>query len=431
MFDAFGLEYLTLDSILEDIQYPSPDDFDDPTSVTHASADVSQFALATLRKFHRKYHVDPIGEHKATYNRFLQSALRLAAATDAVIENNDVHVILGHDDKYIYGGVPLAVSAAQGVPAYSHSLGYQDQTMLISNISHRSSFPQYELPELVDDELQVPLTGEQSSQIDDLMSGRASGETTRHMYSSISDRGVAANQNQEVVAGVFTNLIWDASLEGGDGPFADVFNWIETTIESAANYDSLSLVVKCHPAEAKRGTNESVSEWIRRRFDPLPENVEVLPPDTDVDTYQMISELDAGFVYNSTVGLEMAYEGVPVVVGGDTHYSGLGFTFDPEDVQSYTEIFSKLTDLEMDDEMENRARRYAYFLFFQKHHPFDFYQTNQETLQTELLPVTSDDIAPASDTFDFIVDQCLNDEPVFYSRCEDAPRNRRMNTTAE
>jgi hypothetical protein len=127
----------------------------------------------------------------------------------------------------------------------------------------------------------------------------------------------------------------------------------------------------------------------------------------------------------------MAYEGVSVVVGGDTHYSGLGFTFDPEDVQSYTEIFSKLTDLEMDDEMENRARRYAYFLFFQKHHPFEFYQTNQETLQTELLPVTNDDIAPASDTFDFIVDQCLNDEPVFYSRCEDVPKNRRMNNTAE
>lgn len=418
MLDDFGLTPLSIESVLTDVTYPSVDEFGDVTDVRYEGVDVSRFATVTLRKFLLRYHVDVTGEDEAFYRGFLRSGLRLAAATAALLDEYDVHVTLGHDHKYVYGGIPLAVSTARDVPAYSHSLGYQDQTMLISNVEHRSSFPQYERPEVVETELDTPLTDRQAEEIETLMSERASGEATRHVYSSTSRTGVET-ADPTVVAGMFTNLIWDASLAADAALFGDVFDWIETTVRRASDCDDLRLLVKCHPAEAKRGTNESVAEWIQRRFDPLPDNVDILPPDTDVDTYQMIRDLDVGFVYNSTVGLEMAYEGTPVVVGGDTHYKGFDFTIDPTDVDEYCRLIDDAGDLRMSNEMQRRARRYAYFLFVQKHLSFPFYRTNQRTLEDELLPVTNGDVAPGASPFDFLVERCLGGDPVFYTRRPD------------
>ncbi|WP_379720359.1 hypothetical protein [Haloplanus litoreus] len=233
MLDAFGLTPYPLDAVIEGRSVPSVDDFDDPTSVRYEGVDVSQFAVTTLRKFHRQFHVDPTGSDEPFYRRFLQSGLDLAAATATVIEEFDIEVTLGNDDKYVYGGIPLAVAATRDVPAYSHCLGYRDQTMLISNVEHRSSFPQYERPDVVEAELDVPLTDREAEKINSLMAGRASGESTRHVYSSTTKQGVASDDGR-TMAGMFTNLIWDASLETDDALFGDVFDWIETTVRGPA-----------------------------------------------------------------------------------------------------------------------------------------------------------------------------------------------------
>jgi len=112
----------------------------------------------------------------------------------------------------------------------------------------------------------------------------------------------------------------------------------------------------------------------------------------------------------------MAFEGKPVVVGGDTHYKGFDFTIDPESVEDYCRTFERADELRMTDEMHARARRYAYFLFRQKHLSFPFYRTNQETLEDELLPVENTDVSAGAEPFDFLVERCLEGEPVLYSR---------------
>jgi hypothetical protein len=74
---------------------------------------------------------------------------------------------------------------------------------------------------------------------------------------------------------------------------------------------------------------------------------------------------DFGLVFTSTTGMELATQGIPVIVAGRTHYRDKGFTSDVSSPQEFeTALDAALADpfaLAPDREM---ARRYAYTFFF-------------------------------------------------------------------
>lgn len=101
----------------------------------------------------------------------------------------------------------------------------------------------------------------------------------------------------------------------------------------------------------------------------LPEHVMVVPPNSDLNTYDLIDLADLGLVYTTTVGLEMAAAGIPVIVAGRTHYRARGFTYDPESLDEYFNTIERLLTTRPE---VNRALadRYAYRFFFD--YPFEF-----------------------------------------------------------
>ena len=74
-------------------------------------------------------------------------------------------------------------------------------------------------------------------------------------------------------------------------------------------------------------------EILRAASPELPDHVRAVPPESDISTYDLIELADVGLVYTTTVGLEMAMRGIPVIVAGQTHYRGKGFTTDPGSVE--------------------------------------------------------------------------------------------------
>jgi hypothetical protein len=124
-----------------------------------------------------------------------------------------------------------------------------------------------------------------------------------------------------------------------------------------------------------------------------------------------MDHLDVGIVYNSTVGLEMAYNGIPVIVGGNTHYRNMGFTYDPDTPNEYRNYLSKIGGLDTKDNTTKLAQRYIHFLFVKKHISFPFYSTDP-SVSTDLSPVFHEDIIPGNENFDLIVKAIINDNPV-------------------
>lgn len=145
-------------------------------------------------------------------------------------------------------------------------------------------------------------------------------------------------------------------------------DWLVETAAHFASRDDSVLVVRVHPGELL-GAGHPSHEILQNSLPDLAEKVVLVPPESDVNTYDLIDLAHVGLVYTSTVGLEMAMTGVPVVVAGDTHYRGKGFTSDPSTLPAYFDAVDELVQAPIGSRLPKNqveaAIRYAYRFFFE------------------------------------------------------------------
>ncbi len=100
-------------------------------------------------------------------------------------------------------------------------------------------------------------------------------------------------------------------------PFPDQAEWIAALAKHVAARDDLQLVVRVHPREGtgtfegREGTQHLAR--LRERFGALPPRVHFVWPRDPVSTYDLGEAADAVLVSWSSVGMEMARLGVPVL----------------------------------------------------------------------------------------------------------------------
>ena len=174
-----------------------------------------------------------------------------------------------------------------------------------------------------------------------------------------------------------TNVIGD-SLTLGRQVFSDsMTEWLNKSLMFFAEHPEVQLVVRIHPGELIT-KGPSVAEVIQKEFQAgLPDHIYLIPADAEVNTYDLVNLADLGLVYTTTVGLEMAMSGVPVMVIGQTHYREKGFTLDPESWESYFDSLAKILkkphDYRLNRNQVDKAWQYAYRFFFEYPHPFPWH----------------------------------------------------------
>lgn len=410
MLDEFGIEPIAV-SDLGDPTTSVPNDARELWDFTYSGIDVSTYAKATTRRYLKKATIDRDDEfEREAYRRFVKAGVVLTDVAERLFDSYDVSATLAHHPVYIYGGISLAFARKRGVPAVSTGIGYDDETLIFGNASNRAAIPTFSDDQLIQDVVSTPLSPSERDEIENVMEARKSGENVRVSAPSRGDSSVQGPTDRCTI-GLFPNLTWDAATEADDIVFSGTYDWIESTIEELGSRDDVFLLVKPHPAEAVRGTNDGVVDRIRRSDLEPGDNVTVLPPDTDVNPYLLMKDVDVAVVYTSTVGLEMAYHGIPVVLVNDAHYRGLEFTYDPTERSEYFSLLESVEDLSCDPSMQRRAKRYAHFLFVRKQVDFPYYTDNEGDI--ELLPVSHDELLPGTEPFDRIVERTLADEPIF------------------
>ena len=148
--------------------------------------------------------------------------------------------------------------------------------------------------------------------------------------------------DQRPVVLLATNVIGD-SLTLGRQVFSDsMTEWLERTVQYLRQPPG-SAVRRPHPpgrADHQRPLGGRCGP--HGICQPSPSHIHLVPADAKVNTYDLVEIADLGLVYTTTVGMEMAMSGVPVIVVGNTHYRGKGFTLDPETWEEYFELLTKV-----------------------------------------------------------------------------------------
>jgi len=404
--NRFGLE--TRD--LTEFQYSIGDYSTEPAQ--YRSVDVDSYARSSARAYLRKYHLDTSDEHELRIlNRFRRSARYLVDIAYDILENSDFDAVISNDSGYLIGGVFLDVAHQHGIPACDVDVGFRPHSLLCGRMDNRSSLTTYSSPSAVQSRLSTPLDKKEEQQINSFMLERMSGENVRFDHTQLAPDGFSL-ESETTVYGAFTNLPWDASLTAtAETAFDDVFEWLKKTVRYFNHTSESELIIKTHPAEELRETNESIYQWLEDHDVPS-ENITVLPPDTGINPYEFMKSIDTGIVWNSTSGLEMSYLGTPVIVAGDTHYRGYGFTYDADSSEDYISYLD--SHLDVSEHMSDLATRYAHHLFIDRHIEFPFYESTSDGYIIESL--NSDQKIKESSELDILIESILNNEDVSKNR---------------
>jgi hypothetical protein len=414
--NVFGLDGTRITKLVPDSFDPRVDPGADPRSFTYRSVPVGQYAEASLRKFLKKYHLNlDDADEMEMFVDLLRTGVILVEACENLFESENIDLVVGHDVNYIYDGIYLAVAEKHDVPAYSNEWGFAQDTIRFGMQTNRMPTAVFTDESTVREHMSQPLTEEETRWIERFMERRANNENDMISYSSNRDALITESSDRPTV-GMFTNLVWDDSLafdtEGSELP--SLFEWIDETVEHFTDRDDKKLVIKTHPAESVHGTNESVSEYLDERYE-LSSNVRLVPPDTDINTYSLFDDIDVGLVYNSTVGLEMAFYGVPVVVAGETHYRDLGFTHDVDSLAEYRDRLGEISEIECSERARRLAKRYAHLLFIRKHLEFPYFSFSGG-YGGEMRPVTHEEITASGSDIETIVGRTTAGSPVIKER---------------
>lgn len=212
-----------------------------------------------------------------------------------------------------------------------------------------------------------------------------------------------------------TNVIGD-SLTLGRQVFSDsMTDWLRRTIDYFSGHSEAQLVVRIHPGEMVT-KGPSVADIVHETFlSGIPENIHLVAADAEINTYDLIEIADLGLVYTTTVGMEMAMSGIPVIVIGQTHYRSKGFTLDPH---SWDTFFELLTQSIADPELHqlskqeiNQAWEYAYRFYFEYPQAYPWHLLHQwEDIDNHPMEDVMGEagIKEYGDTFRYLVGEPIN-----------------------
>lgn len=122
------------------------------------------------------------------------------------------------------------------------------------------------------------------------------------------------------------NSSWDAAALGPHKVFDGNTEWIVETVRRLLDHSDVPVIVRQHPAERLpiAHTTDDYAALLLQHFGTHPRLHFIAAADT-VNSYALLQRVRAIIVHTSTIGMEAAAFGVPVVTGSTAYYSGLGF----------------------------------------------------------------------------------------------------------
>jgi hypothetical protein len=259
------------------------------------------------------------------------------------------------------------VAGQNGLRVITHEVGFQPFSAFFSD-EQVTAYP-IKIPD------EFELSSEQQSKIDSHLSRRFQGDFTMagiqfwpEMKGLSEDFVQKANTFDQIVP-IFTNVIFDTSQVHANTVFLDMFAWLDLLLSLIRKHPETLFVIRAHPDEMRDGkkSRESVNDWVASNGVEQFHNVIFVSSEASLSSYDLIRRSKFVMVYNSSIGLEAALLGIPVLCGGKARYTQYPTVFLPQTPGKYLEMaeeFLMTEKIEVPEEFQRNARRVLYHQFY-------------------------------------------------------------------
>jgi hypothetical protein len=189
--------------------------------------------------------------------------------------------------------------------------------------------------------------------------GLSRSRKTLVAYTSSLDEFVAARGILEALGRPYAT---------GPRPFDDQFTWLRALVDWTESRSDVQLIVRVHPRTGTSRFPTAASEYYRLKseFAVCPSNVIIVWPDDPVSSYNLAEIADAVLVSWSTIGLECARFGIPVIAAFSKigSFPTGGFISFEETPQRYFARLEKALDAPASLANITEAYRWTHYAFW-------------------------------------------------------------------
>lgn len=343
-------------------------------SFSYENVPLGSLVLPSMRWILRRHNLIDDAGTRGLYAEYILSAWNVSREFSRLLDDVRPQAVVVFNGMFYPEATARWAAWQRGLRVVSHEVGLRPFTAYFTT-GDATAYPIH-IPETFE------LNGEQNRRLDDYLEKRMQGNFSMAGVRFWPEmRGLdqkfleLAAKFQQVVP-VFTNVIFDTSQPHSNVVFSDMFSWLDMVLEIARAHPDTLFVIRAHPDEARPGkeSRESVAQWVERRNACALPNVVFVEPQQYFSSYELIQRSKFVMVYNSTIGLEAAIMGAPVLCAGKARFTQLETVFFPQTIQAFREQadqFLAAKKIETPDLFRRNARRFLYYQLYRTSMPFD------------------------------------------------------------
>ena len=261
-------------------------------------------------------HAEPI------LRRYLESALLTASATRRLMREVRFSSAVFTHGIYVPWGIVGEVARHEGVRVSNWNVAYRKRRFIFS---HGDTYHHTLLSEPREHWEDLDISPSQERELMQYLASRREGmfdwivfhRPTKQDPQEIA-RKIGLDPSKPAI-GLLTNVAWDAQLHYPANAFPNMLEWLVQTCEYFATRPDLQLLIRVHPAEISGfpPSRQPILAELRKRLPRLASNIIVVPPESGLGTYALMSLCNSAIIYGTKMGVELTSVGLPVIVAGE------------------------------------------------------------------------------------------------------------------
>jgi hypothetical protein len=136
----------------------------------------------------------------------------------------------------------------------------------------------------------------------------------------------------------------------------DETNGIRLILDEFKNNEAYNFYLRVHPNLRKLPKSTSQLRDLRE-IEIMYDNITIIWPESEVDSYTLLDACNKIIVFASTIGVEAAFWGKPVILAGRSLYENLGCVYTPK---SHEEVIHLIQDINLKPLNSKLALKYAF-----------------------------------------------------------------------
>lgn len=350
-----------LEEALKGLDVPALAEFD------WRGAPLGALCLPALRWSLRRHTLPDDEITRGLFRQYILSARRVIEEIDPLLERLHPRALVVFNGMFYPEAAARWAARWRGIPVVSHEVGLRPFSAFFTP-GEATAYP-----------ISIP----ESFQMDAARDARLDAYLEKRMHGRFSMAGVQfwpemrgldetlleRMKDFSQVVPVFTNVIFDTSQPHSNVVFEHMFAWLDEVLEVIRVHPETLFVLRAHPDETRPGkaSRESVAEWVQRSGAAALPNLVFIPSDRYLSSYELIQRARFVMLYNSTIGLEAAILGAPVLCAGKARFTQVPTVFFPQSVEEYRRTLEEFLTAERvsaPPEFRENARRFLYYQLY-------------------------------------------------------------------